>query len=119
MFPSGMAMKAYATAAAARDPGAQEAEVFHQVTALLRQASRGDARARRRALLDNRLLWSTVIDLLHDTDNALPPQLRAAIISVGLAVQRENARDEPDFRFLIDVNENIAAGLARSGGARP
>jgi flagellar protein FlaF len=117
MVPSGLAMKAYAAAAAARDPRAQEAELFRQVAALLRAAERGNTRQRLRALLDNRLLWNTVIDLLRDPDNALPAPLRAAIISVGLAVQREMQRQEPDFGFLIAVNENIGAGLARSGAA--
>ena len=30
----------------------------------------------------------------------------------GMAVQREMQRDAPDFDFLIDVNEDIAAGLS-------
>jgi flagellar biosynthesis regulator FlaF len=42
----------------------------------------------------------------------LPDGLRAAIISVGLAVQREMERPSPDLDFLISVNDNIAAGLA-------
>ncbi|MDA8252816.1 MAG: flagellin assembly protein, partial [Rhodospirillales bacterium] len=100
-----------------RDPRAQEAEVFRHANAVLRQASDGDARARLRALADNERLWSAVIDLVRDPQNALPPPLRAAIVSVGLAVQRELRAAAPDFGFLIAVNENIAAGLA--GGARP
>ena len=57
----------------------------------------------------------TVTDLMRDPLNALPQDLRASIVSVGLAVQREMDRDEPDFDFLIAINENIAAGLAESG----
>jgi flagellar biosynthesis regulator FlaF len=49
---------------------------------------------------------------LSDPPNALPTELRASIVSVGLAVQREMDRDAPDFDFLISVNENVAAGLA-------
>ena len=82
---------------------------------MLRRARAGDARARRRALVDNRRLWGAVIDLLHDPQNALPAPLRAAIISVGLAVQREMQHANPDFDFLIAVNENVAAGLTRAG----
>lgn len=41
--------------------------------------------------------------------------LRASIISVGLAVQREMEVAVPDFDFLIGINENIAAGLSSQG----
>jgi flagellar biosynthesis regulator FlaF len=49
---------------------------------------------------------------MRDPLNSLPPDLRASIVSVGLAVQREMANDKPDFDFLIAINENIAAGLS-------
>jgi len=114
MSQSSHAMKAYAVAAA-RDPREQEAEAFLYATGMLRRARAGDARVRGRALADNRRLWGAVIDLLHDPQNALPAELRAAIISVGLAVQREMQQEQPNFEFLIAVNENIAAGLARAG----
>ena len=52
---------------------------------------------------------------MRDPANALPQSLRASIVSVGLAVQREMNRDAPDFDFLISVNENIAAGLSSAG----
>ena len=51
---------------------------------------------------------------MRDPLNALPQELRASIVSVGLAVQREMDRDAPDFDFLIAINENIAAGLVGS-----
>ena len=41
---------------------------------------------------------ATVIDLMRDPPNALPAELRAAIVSVGLAVQREMRSDRPEFR---------------------
>ena len=66
-------------------------------------------------IADNSRLWTTVIDLMRDPANALPETLRAAIVSVGLAVQREMQRDAPDFEFLIGVNEDIAAGLSTGG----
>ena len=56
-----------------------------------------------------------VIDLMQDPQNGLPPDLRASIVSVGMAVQREMQSDTPDFEFLIAVNEDIAAGLAPAG----
>lgn len=115
MSQLGRAMKAYATASEARDKRAQEAEVFRFANAVLSRARDADARARARALADNTRLWNAVIHLLHDPDNALPAPLRAAIVSVGLAVQREMRRPEPDFAFLIAVNENMATGLAGTG----
>jgi flagellar biosynthesis regulator FlaF len=105
------ALKAYATSAAARDPREQEAEVFRRTNALLRHGQKVGGAARARAFADNARLWTTVIDLLQDPENALPAPLRAAIVSVGLAVQRELRKDAPDVGFLLTVNENIAAGL--------
>ena len=109
------AMKAYAASSAHRSPSEQEAEVFRRATAALRSGRAANPVLQVRALADNARLWSTVIDLMRDPDNGLPPDLRASIVSVGLAVQREMQRDAPDFDFLIDVNEDIAAGLSAQG----
>ena len=49
---------------------------------------------------------------MRDPLNALPEQLRAAIISVGMTARREMDQVSPNFDFLIDINENIAAGLS-------
>jgi len=116
MSSTRQALRAYATAQAARNPREQEAEVFRHANALLKRAREGDARMRMRALADNARLWNTVIDLVQDPANALPVQLRAAIVSVGLAVRRELHAPVPDFAFLIAVNENIATGLAGGAG---
>jgi len=86
--------------------------VFRRATGALKTARDADSLKRVRAIADNRLLWMTVADLMRDPVNALPTELRARIVSVGLAVQREMDRESPDFDFLIAVNENIAAGLA-------
>ena len=67
------------------------------------------------AIADNRRLWLTVTDLMRDPLNTLPQDLRASIVSVGLAVQREMEVAVPDFDFLIAINENIAAGLSSQG----
>jgi flagellar biosynthesis activator protein FlaF len=104
--------RAYQAGAAHRSLRAQEAEVFQMTNAGLRAARAGGAVAQVRALADNRRLWTTVNDLMRDPSNALPVELRAAIFSVGLAVQREMDRAEPNFEFLISINENLAAGLA-------
>jgi len=106
------AMKAYAASSAHRSLRDQEAEVFRRATAALRSGRHANRVQQVRALADNARLWTTVIDLMRDPDNALPPPLRASIVSVGLAVQREMQRDAPDFDFLIEINEDIAAGLS-------
>jgi flagellar protein FlaF len=107
------AVRAYASAAEHRSVREQEAEIFRFANAALRRARESDKRiVRVRALADNDRLWLTVMGLVSDPENALPDTLRASIISVGLAVQREMQRDSPNFDFLIAVNENIAAGLS-------
>ena len=57
------------------------------------------------------LLWSTLGILLRDPENALPLPLRASLISVGMVVQRELEKPEPDLPFVIGINEQITAGL--------
>lgn len=109
------AAEAYATAATHRSPRQQEADVFRRAIGALKAARNDDAIRRVRALADNRRLWTAVIDLMRDPHNALPPDLRASIVSVGLAVQREMDRDAPDIGFLIAINENLAAGLDGEG----
>jgi flagellar biosynthesis activator protein FlaF len=106
------ATNAYAAAAAHRSQREQEADVFRRASGALKTARESDPLQRVRAIADNRRLWLTVTDLMRDPLNALPIELRAGIVSVGMAVQREMDRDSPDFDFLIAVNENLAAGLA-------
>jgi flagellar biosynthesis regulator FlaF len=106
------ASRAYATAAGSRNPRAQEADVFRRATAALRQAKGGSDITRVRALADNDRLWGMVTSVLKDPDNKLPPPLRATMISIGRAVQRNMQSASPDFDFLVQVNEDIAAGLS-------
>jgi flagellar biosynthesis regulator FlaF len=103
---------AYNQAATRRSWRQQEADVFHRATGALRVAMDDSGLARIRALADNRRLWSMVIDLMRDPENALPAPLRASIVSVGMTVLQEMARPEPDLSFLIGINDNIAAGLS-------
>lgn len=109
------AVRAYAASAAHRSSRDQEADVFRRATAALRKGRGANPVVQVRALADNTRLWTTVVDLMQDPQNALPPALRASIVSVGLAVQREMQRDAPDFEFLIEVNEDLAAGLSGNG----
>ena len=108
-----MAARAYQASAAHRSQRDRDADVFRRATAALRTADPNDPVAITKARADNRLLWSTVIDLLKDPANPLPDTLRGAIISVGLTVQRELDTPNPDHDFIIGINEQIAAGLAR------
>jgi flagellar biosynthesis regulator FlaF len=108
------ATRAYEAAATHRSQREQEADVFRRAIGALKAARNGNALQRVRALADNRRLWMTVHDLMRDPENNLPSELRAAIISVGLTVQREMDLDSPNFGFLIEINENFAAGLSGS-----
>jgi flagellar protein FlaF len=106
------AIQAYRTASRYRSQRDQEADVFRRATAALRSAQDAGPIQQVRALADNRRLWITVLDLMRDPSNQLPQPLRASIISVGLAVQRDMEQESPDFDFLISINESITAGLA-------
>ncbi len=112
MLNANHAIQAYRTASRYRSQRDQEADVFRQSVAGLRAARGAGPIQQIRALADNRRLWMMVADLMRDPGNALPDSLRAAIVSVGLTVQREMDQESPDFDFLITINENIAAGLA-------
>ena len=106
------AAAAYQASSNHRDLRDQEADVFRRTVGALRSARSSDPIAQVRALADNRRLWVAVVDLVRDPQNALPPPLRASIVSVGLAVQREMDAPSPDFDFLISINENMADGLS-------
>jgi flagellar biosynthesis activator protein FlaF len=106
------AARAYEAATTHRSQREQEADVFRRAIGALKSSRDAGPLHRVRAIADNRRLWMTVADLMRDPLNALPVELRAGIVSVGLTVQREMDRDSPDFDFLIAVNESIAAGLA-------
>lgn len=103
--------RAYQKAARHRGPREQEADVFRHVNAALRCAA-GDTVAEARALADNGRLWLAVMDAMRDPGNKLPSEMRASVISVGLAVRREAESAQPDLGFIVGVNEDMVAGLA-------
>lgn len=105
------AARAYQSQAARRSLREQEADVFRRVTGGLRAAKANPA-LQGRAVADNVRLWLMLGDVLRDPANALPAELRAGIVSVGQALQREMVLPEPDLDFLIGVNESITAGLS-------
>lgn len=109
-------VRAYGAARAARDPREQEADIFRRVTGGLRAVQQvPDGPARVRAVADNRRLWLAVESALTDPANQLPPPMRAGLISLGRAVQREMDQGEPDIAFLIEVNDQVAQGLIARG----
>ena len=108
----GQASRAYEAAATHRSQREQEADVFRRASGALKAARNANPIQRVQAIADNRRLWITVAGLMRDPLNALPEELRASIVSVGMAVQREMDQASPDFDFLIGINENIAAGLS-------
>ena len=112
MLLSDQASKAYGATAVFRSYREQEADVFRRAIGALRAARTAAPIPKVRALADNRRLWMTVMDLMRDPDSNLPVTLRASIVSVGHAVQREMDHDEPDLEFLITINEHMAAGLS-------
>jgi flagellar protein FlaF len=106
------AARAYRAAAESRSLREQEADVFRHASTVLRTARGAGPIAQARAVADNRRLWSLVTILVRDVDNQLPAPVRGQIASLGLAVQRELEAAEPDFDFVIGINEHIAAGLS-------
>lgn len=106
-----IATRAYQARSADRNLRDQEADVFRRATAALREAQKGSNVSQTKALADNGLLWTTVVITLKDPENALPAPLRASMISVGLAVQKELSAKTPDLPFLIGINEQVTAGL--------
>jgi flagellar protein FlaF len=94
-------------------PKQMEAEVFARATRAIRNAAAGGGAALdlARALEDNRRLWSAVHDAVLDPENALPVPLRAQVAGVALAVMRECDAARPDLDFIIETNDNFAAGL--------
>jgi flagellar biosynthesis activator protein FlaF len=110
MTSANLAVRAYGASRGALDLRVQEADVFRRVTGGLRAAAQDETR-RARALSDMRRLWIAMEGALADPHNQLPRGLRAGIISIGRAVQRELDEPNPDFGFLIEMNESIALGL--------
>lgn len=108
-------VRAYGATRAALDPREQEADIIRRVTGTLRSVQGDDGPARMRAVADNRRLWLAMESALVHPSNQLPQAMRAGLISLGRAVQREMDGPDPDLAFLIEVNEQMAAGLAGQG----
>jgi flagellar protein FlaF len=114
-----MSIKTYQRAAAqAESPRELEYRAFGKATAALiqaKEAGRADLGAFASALELNRKLWSAISADCAVEGNKLPPQLRAAIISLAIWVMRHSSlvlREGAEIDPLIDVNRAIMEGLA-------
>ena len=94
----------------------QEADVFRRVNYGLKAALTSDPIDRARAISDNRRLWFAIEAALVNPDNQLPEITRVGIMRLGRSVQREMENLEPDINFLIDINEQMIAGLSGDPG---
>ena len=115
-------LAAYAkTNSVVRTPREQERDVIALVPQRLRAASaaKDDAILLARAISDNTTVWYILVSDLSSEGNQLPIELRAQIVSVGLAVIRECeklSKSDVDLDFLISVNQAIIDGLSDNPG---
>lgn len=121
-----MGLQAYQqTAQRTESPRALEYRLFGQVTRALIAASESDPKdfaTRIDALGWNRQMWATLAATCSDPDNALPPQVRANIISLSLFVSRHTSavmKGEEDFETLIDLNRMMMQGLGGQPASEP
>jgi flagellar protein FlaF len=67
------------------------------------------------AIMFTSKLWAVLLEDLAVSDNCLPKELRAQIISIGIWIMREleRLRDEPgnDFDDVVTVSKAIRDGL--------
>lgn len=114
-----MSLQAYRQAAQrAESPRETEYRLFGDVTRALIDAAAADPTefSKRMDALDwNRRLWSALAGDCAKSDNGLPDQVRANIISLALWVNRHTSavmRREEEFEPLIEVNRIMMQGLA-------
>ena len=114
-----MGLAAYQTAQRrAETPRELEYRLFGQVTHALLEAQKlpFTETAKRMDAIDwNRRVWSFMASDCMSTDNSLPEQLRASIVSISLWVGRYSSdvmQRNVDMEPLIDINRTIMQGLA-------
>lgn len=105
------AIQAYRAASVYKSQRDVEADMFRQVIDSLRAAEHAGFIHQVKAVADNRRLWMAVQAVISDPGNVLPAELRAAIVSLNLTMQREMHNEKPDIGFLVSVNDAILAGL--------
>lgn len=125
-----MSIQAYQNAARKTEaPRQTEYRAFAVATrGLIDASSLPDTEIGRRAeaLATNRRLWSLLASDCAAEGNALPPPLRAQIISLAMFVDRHSSavmRQGASFDVLVEINRSIMQGLspalASSGSSQP
>jgi flagellar biosynthesis activator protein FlaF len=96
---------------------AREREAIERSIELLQAADKAGVQSREavEALLFVRRLWSVLIEDLAKTENDLPQQMRADLISIGLWVMREaeqiRLEKSSNFKGIMEVSQSIRDGL--------
>jgi flagellar biosynthesis activator protein FlaF len=96
---------------------ARERQAMDRVIAMLRAAQETGPQSRERvdALYYLHRLWMIFLNDLNDSNNELPDQLRAGIISIGIWMNKEIDRVRggvtSDLTPMIEINELIRDGL--------
>lgn len=104
-------------AASATTQRTLERRVIQQSIDLLSSAAAADAGAlmKTEAIVFTRRLWTLLLEDLGNSDNALPEETRASLISVGLWVLREcddiRLGKSNNFTGLVEVSTSIRDGL--------
>jgi flagellar protein FlaF len=116
-----MSIHRYAAAQnAAASPREIEIRAFRYVNGLMAGAT--DFAQRVAALHKVSQLWSILVGDLTTDSNALPMELKARLISLGLWAQREAAArmaDEESLDPLIALHRDMIAGLEGQGMMTP
>ena len=70
-----------------------------------------------KALYQTNLVWSYLLEDLCKPENALPDQLKADLVSIGIFILKEVGRlrqnEDGNIDTLIDLNAMISTGLAQ------
>ena len=80
----------------------------------------GPGKAMENALLFNRRLWTIFMSAMETNENPQPMEVRQNIANIGVFVMKQTIEmqinpDPAKLKSLIDINCNIAAGLAGRG----
>ncbi|MBN8911412.1 MAG: flagellar biosynthesis regulator FlaF [Rhizobiales bacterium] len=100
-----------------REAREQERSALERTISLLQDAEQKGPGSREavEALFYVRKLWGIFIEDLAQSDNGLPPKLRADLVSIGLWVMRETEEirqgRSKNFAALIEVSQTISEGL--------
>lgn len=96
----------------------REQRAFERSIELLQEAQMAGTKSRQsaEAITFTNRLWSLLMEDLAKPDNALPKELRAELISIGIWIlgqlDRLRKGETDDFSPVIEVSDSIAKSLA-------